>query len=95
MPDPGPQPARPKTKATVDLMAAAGDVVIVNVSGLDDEQFAEELLREEKVGVVPGRAFGPSGIGHVRVCYATAYEQIVEAMDRIERFVERRRGAAA
>jgi len=67
----------------------------ITSSGLDDEQFAEELLREEKVGVVPGRAFGPSGIGHVRVCYATAYEQIVEAMDRIERFVERRRGAAA
>jgi aminotransferase len=34
-------------------------------------------------------AFGPSGAGHVRVCYATAYDQIVEAMARIERFVER------
>jgi aminotransferase len=46
------------------------------------------------VGVVPGRAFGPSGEGHVRVCYATAYEEIVEAMDRIERFVRERRQAA-
>ncbi len=63
----------------------------ITSSGLDDEEFAEALLREEKVGVVPGRAFGPSGIGHVRCCYATAYEEIVEAMDRIERFVERRR----
>ena len=36
-------------------------------------------------------AFGPSGAGHVRVCYATAYEEIVEAMDRIERFVDRHR----
>ncbi len=63
----------------------------ITASGLDDEQFAEELLREEKVGVVPGRAFGPSGIGHVRACYATAYEQIEDAMNRIERFVERRR----
>ena len=39
----------------------------------------------------PGIAFGPSGAGHVRVCYATAYEEIVEAMDRIERFVGRHR----
>jgi aminotransferase len=64
----------------------------ITASGLDDEQFAEALLAEEKVGVVPGRAFGPSGVGHVRCCYATAYEEIVEAMDRIERFLERRRG---
>jgi aminotransferase len=42
------------------------------------------------VAVVPGSAFGPSGGGHVRMCYATAYEDIVEAMDRMERFVERR-----
>jgi aminotransferase len=63
----------------------------VTATGLDDEQFAEQLLHETKVGVVPGRAFGPSGEGHVRVCYATAYEEIVEAMDRIERFVRARR----
>jgi aminotransferase len=63
----------------------------ITSSGLDDEEFAEALLREENVGVVPGRAFGPSGVGHVRCCYAAAYEDIVEAMDRIERFVERRR----
>jgi aminotransferase len=64
----------------------------VTSSGLSDEEFAEQLLREEHVAVVPGSAFGPSGAGHVRACYATAYEQIVEAMDRIERFMERRRG---
>jgi aminotransferase len=63
----------------------------VTSSGLSDEEFAEQLLREEHVAVVPGSAFGPSGAGHVRACYATAYEQIVEAMDRIERFLERRR----
>ena len=34
------------------------------------------------MAVVPGTAFGPSGAGHVRACYATAYEEIVEAMDR-------------
>jgi aminotransferase len=60
-------------------------------TGLDDEAFAQELLREEKVAVVPGSAFGPSGAGHVRMCYATAYEEITDAMDRLQRFVERRR----
>jgi aminotransferase len=58
-------------------------------TGMSDEEFAQALLREERVAVVPGTAFGPSGAGHVRVCYATAYEEIVEAMDRIERFVRR------
>jgi aminotransferase len=60
-------------------------------TGLDDEAFAEALLREEHVAVVPGSAFGASGAGHVRACYATAYEDIGEAMDRIERFVGRHR----
>jgi len=60
----------------------------ITATGLDDETFAQELLREEKVAVVPGSAFGPSGAGHVRMCYATAYEEIVEAMDRMARFVE-------
>ncbi|HYN64793.1 MAG TPA: aminotransferase class I/II-fold pyridoxal phosphate-dependent enzyme [Candidatus Limnocylindrales bacterium] len=68
---------------------------VSDATGLDDEQFAQELLREERVAVVPGSAFGPSGAGHVRACYATAYEQIEEAMDRMQRFVERRRTAAA
>ncbi len=63
----------------------------ISSTGLDDETFAQELLREERVAVVPGTAFGPSGAGHVRICYATAYEQIVEALDRIERFVGRHR----
>ena len=64
---------------------------MTDATGLDETAFAEALLAEERVGVVPGTAFGPSGAGHVRVCYATAYEQIVEAMDRIERFVGRHR----
>jgi aminotransferase len=41
------------------------------------------------VAVVPGSAFGPSGQGHVRACYATEYAQIEEALERIARFVER------
>jgi aminotransferase len=64
---------------------------VSDATGMDETTFAERLLAEERVGVVPGTAFGPSGAGHVRVCYATAFEQIVEAMDRIERFVDRHR----
>ena len=62
---------------------------VTDATGLDDEAFAQQLLSEERVAVVPGRAFGASGSGHVRACYATSYEEIVEAMDRIERFVAR------
>jgi aminotransferase len=58
-------------------------------TGLDDETFAERLLVEERVAVVPGSAFGPSGAGHVRMCYATAYDELEEALRRIGRFVER------
>jgi aminotransferase len=61
-------------------------------TGLDDETFTERLLTEERVAVVPGSAFGPSGAGHVRMCYATSYEQLEEALARIGRFVERVRG---
>jgi aminotransferase len=64
---------------------------VTEATGLDETAFAERLLAEERVGVVPGIAFGPSGAGHVRVCYATAFEEIVEAMERIERFVDRHR----
>jgi aminotransferase len=64
---------------------------VTDATGMDETTFAEKLLDEERVGVVPGTAFGPSGAGHVRVCYATAYEQIVEAMDRMERFAARHR----
>jgi len=64
---------------------------VTDATGMDETTFAERLLEEERVGVVPGTAFGPSGAGHVRVCYATAFEQIVEAMDRVERFVGRHR----
>ena len=64
---------------------------VSDATAMDETTFAEKLLEEERVGVVPGTAFGPSGAGHVRVCYATAFEQIVEAMDRIERFTVRHR----
>jgi aminotransferase len=62
-------------------------------TGLTDEAFTERLLTEEKVAVVPGSAFGPSGAGHVRACYATSHEELEEALVRIGRFVERVRPA--
>ena len=61
----------------------------IRASGMDDETFAETLLKEEGVAVVPGNAFGPGGDGFVRACYATAYEQIEEALRRMERFMSR------
>ena len=50
---------------------------------------------ESGPAVVPGSAFGPSGAGHVRACYATEYGRIEEALRRIERFLARVRGKAA
>jgi aminotransferase len=61
----------------------------ITSTGLDSDTFARRLLEEEHVAVVPGNAFGPSGEGHVRACYATSYEQLEEALVRIGRFVER------
>jgi aminotransferase len=61
----------------------------IGASGMDDETFAETLLKEEGVAVVPGNSFGPGGDGFVRACYATAYEKIEEALQRMERFMSR------
>ena len=56
---------------------------------MDDHEFAERLLLEESVALVPGSAFGPTGKGHVRVCYATPMDKIEEALTRTSRFVEK------
>ncbi len=64
---------------------------VTSATGLSSEAFAQELIQEERVAVVPGSAFGPSGEGHVRACYATSYEGLEEALRRIGRFVDRRR----
>jgi aminotransferase len=66
----------------------------ITSTGLTSDQFAEALLQEESVAVVPGTAFGEAGEGHVRCCYATSEAEIREALVRIERFVKRRRGEA-
>jgi aminotransferase len=57
-------------------------------TGLDSETFAERLLAAEKVAVVPGTAFGASGEGHIRCCYAVSMENIQEALARMGRFVK-------
>jgi aminotransferase len=64
-------------------------------TGLDSETFAERLLLAERVAVVPGSVFGPSGEGHVRACYATALPLLEEALVRIERFVTQLRWLSA
>jgi len=61
----------------------------ITATGLDAETFAQRLLEEEHVAVIPGGAFGPSGVDHVRACYATSYERLEEALVRIGRFVDR------
>jgi aminotransferase len=58
-------------------------------SGMDDAEFAERLLDEERVAVIPGRAFGIGGAGYVRCSYATAYDKIEQALERIANFVRR------
>ncbi len=52
-----------------------------------DDEFAEALLEEEGVAVVPGNVFGESGEGHLRMSYATGFESLKEAMDRLDSFV--------
>ena len=64
----------------------------IRSTGLSSEDFSERLLYEQKVAVVPGNAFGPSGEGHVRATLATSYEQLEEALVRMRRFVETLRG---
>lgn len=60
-------------------------------TSLNDEEFAEKLLFEEKVAVVPGSSFGVAGRGYVRCAYCTAYDQLEEALVRMERLVKKYR----
>ena len=56
--------------------------------GLSSEEFAEKLLKEEKVAVVPGNAFGASGEGFIRISYAYSLDNLKKAMERRERFIK-------
>lgn len=57
-------------------------------TGLSAEVFAEKLLMEEKVAVVPGNVFGPSGEGYIRCSYAASVENLTEAIERIDKFLK-------
>ena len=61
----------------------------IAIAGMDDETFSQKLLEEQRVAVVPGSAFGAGGDGFVRCSYATAYEKIEEALERLETFMRR------
>ena len=61
----------------------------VKATGLSSDEFAEKLLLEQKVLVVPGSAFGECGEGHIRCCYAASLTDIEEALNRMRRFVKK------
>ncbi|HRE46905.1 MAG TPA: aminotransferase class I/II-fold pyridoxal phosphate-dependent enzyme [Aggregatilineales bacterium] len=61
----------------------------ITATGMDENTFAETLLQEERVAMVPGSAFGGSGVGYARASYATAYEKIEQALERLHRFMQR------
>ncbi|CAB49691.1 pyridoxal phosphate-dependent aminotransferase [Pyrococcus abyssi] len=60
-------------------------------TGLTSKEFSELMLMEAKVAVVPGSAFGKAGEGYVRISYATAYEKLEEAMDRMEKVLREKK----
>ena len=59
--------------------------------GMTSEEFATELLQEEKVAVVPGSAFGASGEGYIRISYAYSLDDLKEALGRVNHFIEKLR----
>jgi aminotransferase len=64
----------------------------VSASGLNDSEFAERLLLEQRVAVIPGSSFGDCGAGHVRCCYAASEDDIREALTRMARFMDTCKG---
>lgn len=63
----------------------------IKSSGMNSEDFCEKLLKEEKVAVVPGNAFGNCGEGYIRCCYAASVANIEEAIERMGGFLARHR----
>ena len=64
----------------------------IKSSGLSSQEFCERFLREEKVAVIPGDAFGPGGEGYVRACYAASMKDIAEAVSRLDNFLQNLKG---
>lgn len=60
----------------------------IESTGLDSVEFANRLLKQQKVAVVPGTAFWSSGNSHIRISYATSMENLKEAMNRIGKFIK-------
>jgi len=60
----------------------------IKSTGLSSDEFCERLLLSEKVAVIPGNAFGQGGEGFVRMCYAASFENLREALKRIDRFIK-------
>ncbi len=61
----------------------------IQCTGLTSEQFCEELLKDQKVAVVPGNAFGDCGEGFVRISYAYSVENISNALEKIDKFIKK------
>ena len=64
----------------------------IQMTGLSSEEFAEQLLKEARVAVVPGNAFGGQGEGFIRCSYATSVNDLTEAFKRMNQFLKRRLG---
>ena len=78
-------------KMSVDFHRPEGAFYIfvdISSSRLDDVTFCEKLLKEQKLAIVPGSAFGSAGINHVRMTYAASQEELKEALNRFERFLK-------
>ena len=75
-------------EAGVGKGAIAKNIYFQSKTGLNEKDFAIGLLQTEKVAIVPGSAFGENGKGFCRACFATSYEQLIEASNRIERHVQ-------
>jgi aminotransferase len=74
----------------LDCFEATGAFYAFPEAPYDDEQFAEDLLHDQGVALVPGRVFGEEGHGHLRVSYATGMSALKEALNRIESFLDER-----
>lgn len=78
-------------KIGLDCFEALGAFYVfpcIRSTGLTSEEFCEKLLRNYKVAAIPGSAFGESGEGFIRCCYAASVEDITEALRRIELFID-------
>ncbi len=62
--------------------------------GMTSEEFAEKLLMEEKVAVVPGTAFGDCGEGFIRISYAYSLDNLKTALERVQRFIRKLKNTA-